>query len=252
MKKNKFKEKTHPLILKGICHRGLHNQIDTENGLNAFKNAINASMAIELDVHLTKDNKVVVFHDSTTQRVTKKEGIIEDLTLEEIKNNYRLLDGEQIPTLKEVLELVNEQVPIVLELKVYRKNYADLAKYVKEELKIIKDKRNITLISFDPRVLIRFKKEGYLRLLLVTLAPKYKWIYHLRFLFEGVDLEYGFLKQKRVQKYYKNHFVNVWTIENKEVFDACLEYADTITFQHMDEKYVKEKLSIKNNLKSER
>ncbi|MGN1295396.1 MAG: glycerophosphodiester phosphodiesterase [Bacilli bacterium] len=248
MKKNKYKSLTHPLILQGICHRGLHNQVDTENGINAFKNALNASMAIELDVHLTKDNELVVFHDSSTLRITKKEGIIEDLTLEEIKNNYRLADNETIPTLKEVLELVNEQVPIVLELKVFRKNYVLLSKRVKEELKIIKDKRNITIISFDPRALVRFKKEGYLRLLLVTEEKKYRWIYHLRHLFEGVDLEYSFLKQKKVQRYCKNHFVNVWTVDNKEVFDKCLPYVDTITFQHMDEQYVKTELSKKNKI----
>ena len=84
MKKNKYKSLTHPLILQGICHRGLHNSNDSENGIKAFKNALNAKMAIELDVHLTKDNELVVFHDSSTLRMTSKEGIIEDLTLEEI------------------------------------------------------------------------------------------------------------------------------------------------------------------------
>ena len=248
MKKNKYKSLTHPLILQGICHRGLHNSNDSENGIKAFKNALNAKMAIELDVHLTKDNELVVFHDSSTLRMTNKEGIIEDLTLEEIKTNYRLKDNEEIPTLKEVLALVNEQVPIVLELKVFRKNYVPLSQKVKEELKVIKDKRNITLISFDPRALIRFKKEGFLRLLLVTQEKKYRWIYHLRHLFEGVDLEYGFLKEKRVQRYCKHHFVNVWTVESKEVFDECLPYVDTLTFQHMNEEYVKNELSKKNNV----
>ena len=96
--------------------------------------------------------------------------------------------------------------------------------------------------------MIRFKKEGFLRLLLVTQEKKYRWIYHLRHLFEGVDLEYGFLKEKRVQRYCKHHFVNVWTVENKEVFDECLPYVDTLTFQYMNEEYVKNELSKKNRI----
>ena len=52
MNKNKLISKINPLFLKGIAHRGLHNNKYTENGLNAFKNALDYNVAIELDVHL--------------------------------------------------------------------------------------------------------------------------------------------------------------------------------------------------------
>lgn len=249
MKKEKVLNNINPLFLKGICHRGLHNDIYTENGLNAFENALNHNMAIELDVHLTKDNQIVVIHDSELKRVTGKEGIVENLTLNEL-NEYKLLDGEKIPTLQEVFSLIQEKIPIVIELKVYNKNYKSLAKKVKEELKTIKDKKNIILISFDPRALLPFWDLGYIRQLLVANDGKHEYTYAFRHLFEGVDLQYTFLKHKKYQKYCKKHFSNVWTIENEEIVDLSLPYVDTITFQLMDHEYVKDKLTKKNNLKN--
>ena len=242
MNKNKVLKKINPLFLKGICHRGLHNKLFIENSLSAFKNAMNHHMAFELDVHLTKDNNLAVIHDSTLSRVTGKEGIVEDLTVKELKDNYPLLNGEVIPSLEEVFSLVNEEVPIVVELKVYRKNYKALSNRVKEALKMIKDKKNIIIISFDPRALFKFRNSGFIRQLLVTVEKKYRYVYHFRHFFEGVDLEYKFLEEKRVRKYCKKHFSNVWTIDTKELFDKVKKDVDTVTFQFIDEEYVKSNL----------
>ena len=59
MKKEKVLKKINPLFLKGICHRGLHNDKFIENGMLAFKNALDNNMALELDIHLTKDNEFI-------------------------------------------------------------------------------------------------------------------------------------------------------------------------------------------------
>ncbi len=245
MKKQEAISRINPLFLEGICHRGLHNEEFTENGLKAFKNALDHHMAIELDVHLTKDNQLVVFHDSDLKRCTNKEGIIEDFTLAEIKENYRLLDGEEIPSLQEVFSLIQEQVPIVVELKVWKKNYKPLAQRVLEELKVIKDKKNIMLISFDPRALFPLKNSGFIRQLLVAHDGKHEYVYFFRHFFEGVDLEYTFLSRKKVQRYCKKHFTNIWTVEDAKVVDASLPYVDTITFQLMDHDYVRNRLKSK-------
>ena len=54
-----------------IAHRGIHNNKDIpENSIPAFKKALEKNLPIELDVHLTKDNVVVVFHDSIIKRMT--------------------------------------------------------------------------------------------------------------------------------------------------------------------------------------
>lgn len=245
MKKEELKKTLDPRFFYGICHRGYHNSVDIENGLRAFKNAIKNDMAIELDVHLTKDNKLVVIHDSSLLRVTGKEGIVEDLTLEELKNNYLLKDDEQIPSLQEVLSLINERVPLVIELKVYKRNYKALASKLKEELKNIKDKSKYMLISFDPRALLPFKKFGIVRQLLVAHDNKHEYVYHFRHFFEGVDLEYTFLNMKKVQRYSKKHIINIWTVEDKGIVTSSLPYVDTITFQHIDCNFVRDSLKNK-------
>lgn len=231
MKKTEVLARVNPLFLKGIAHRGLHNEEFTENGLKAFQNAVDHHVALELDVHLTTDNQLVVIHDSDLKRVTGKEGIVEEKSVKELKENYRLLDGEEIPTFQEVLSLVHEQVPMVVEMKVYNKNYTPLAARLKEELKGVKDKKNYMIISFDPRALWKMKNEGYVRQLLVCVA--HEWTYCFRSTVESLDLEYTMVQEKRVQKYQKKHLVNVWTIETEEQLNASLPYCDTVTFQKL-------------------
>ncbi len=233
MNKQKVISTINPKILSGVAHRGLHNKDVAENSLKAFQLAISCGVAIELDVHLCKDNELIVIHDEDLKRLTHKEGIVEHLTSLEL-SQYKLFDGQKIPTLNEVLDLVNEQVPLLIELKVYEGNYKALSKKVCETLsKRIKDKKNYVLISFDPRSLWPTKKLGLNRLLLVSHTHKY--VYTLfKHTVEGVDLEDVLLKTKRFQRYYKKHFINCWTIENEEQISKVLPYVDTITFQYID------------------
>ena len=240
MKKAKALSRINPVFLNGIAHRGLHNEKFTENGLKAFQNAIDHGVAFEFDIHLTKDKQLVVCHDESLKRTTGKEGIIEDLTLKEIKDNYRLLDGGEIPTLQEVYDLNKERVPMVIELKVFRKNYKELAETFRQTLGNIKDKKNALIISFDPRSLWPLKHEGFIRSLLVIKSDEYTWFF--RHTVESVDLDMNLFEEKRVKRYAKNHFTNVWTIDNEEKLNKYAPLADTVTFQFIDPKLVKEKL----------
>ena len=115
--------KRHPdlEILKGahIAHRGLHDLSENtpENSLPAFDAAAKQGYIIENDIHITADGEVVVFHDDNVARMCGAEGIIEQMTLAELKA-LRLLDTDlQIPTLKECLELVDGRVPLLIEFK---------------------------------------------------------------------------------------------------------------------------------------
>ena len=105
------------VVERCIAHRGLHNNNFPENSLGAFENAIKNSYPIELDVHLIADGTLAVFHDDTLARVCGKDGYVKNLTKSELKN-YKLLGTEYcIPTLDEVLNLVNGQVPLLIEIK---------------------------------------------------------------------------------------------------------------------------------------
>jgi glycerophosphoryl diester phosphodiesterase len=109
-----------PLV---IAHRGYRAKYP-ENTLIAFEAAIDAGAdMIELDVLLTKDRKVVVIHDESLDRTTNGQGMVSDHTLLEIKAldagtwfDARFM-GERLPTLEEVLEMVDRRVPINIEIK---------------------------------------------------------------------------------------------------------------------------------------
>ncbi len=102
-----------------IAHRGLHDLADNtpENSLPAFQAAIDNGYAIEIDIHLTADGEVVVFHDDDLQRVCGVAGRIEDKTLAELKELRLCGTEESIPTLRECLKLIDGQVPLLIEFK---------------------------------------------------------------------------------------------------------------------------------------
>lgn len=241
MKKSKLIKKIDKRFLLGIAHRGLHDEVSTENGLDAFKKAIDKNTAFELDVHLSKDGKLIVCHDDNLVRTTSKEGVIEELTLKEIKENYRLLDGEEVPTLQEVLSLNDERVPLVIELKTYKNNNKALAKALQNELKDIKDKSKFFIISFDPRSLYHFGRKGIMRGLLIT--HEHEWVFKLRHLFESLDVEDRLTHLEKYRRYQKKHFVNVWTIEDKDNLASVKDYVDTITYQYMEPDFIKKELT---------
>ncbi|MFR8547160.1 MAG: glycerophosphodiester phosphodiesterase [Lachnospiraceae bacterium] len=104
---------------KFYAHRGLHDRKAgiPENTMAAFRRAVEQGFGIELDVQLTRDGEVVVFHDFDLKRICSVEGEVSDFTYKELR--ALSVDGtsEHIPKLSEVLEMVNGRVPLLVELK---------------------------------------------------------------------------------------------------------------------------------------
>lgn len=104
---------------KLLAHRGLHDAEKgiPENSLAAFEAACQAGYGMELDVQLTKDDQLVVFHDDNVQRMTGVDGNIQEMTLEELRSLKLLGTAEGIPTFREVLDLVAGRGALLVELK---------------------------------------------------------------------------------------------------------------------------------------
>ena len=103
------------MILKG-GHRGARGY-EPENTLLSFQKALDLKVdIIELDVHCSKDKKLVVIHDESVDRTTDKVGLVKSFTLEDLKK-LKLDKNQQIPTLQEVLDLVNKKVMVNIEIK---------------------------------------------------------------------------------------------------------------------------------------
>jgi glycerophosphoryl diester phosphodiesterase len=128
-----------------------------ENSPEAFRQAIDHGYGIQMDVRLTRDGVPVVFADSRVERMTGGRGSVENSTIEELRE-LTLGDGlETIPTLEEVLDLVDGQVPVLLDLRVDHNNADALADQVCE---VVDTYDGIFAIeSTDPRVLVWFRKQ---------------------------------------------------------------------------------------------
>ena len=85
------------LLSTPVAHRGLHNAELPENSIGAFENAIEHGFPIEMDLHITDDGELVVFHDSSLGRMTGKDGFVENSSSAMLKE-LRLVNGEKKPT----------------------------------------------------------------------------------------------------------------------------------------------------------
>lgn len=101
-----------------IAHRGLWRADKPENSLAAFDAAAKAGYGIELDVQLSADGEVMVFHDDRLERLTEGHGRLCDHPAERLKALKLGGTSELMPTLDEVLAVVAGRLLVVVELKV--------------------------------------------------------------------------------------------------------------------------------------
>lgn len=107
------------LTARPIAHRALHDRSKgrIENTIAAVTAAIDRRFSIEVDLQLTADEQIVVFHDDTLDRLTETTGRVERLNLSAIRAARLRDSNDRIPTLDELLEEVAGRVPLVIELK---------------------------------------------------------------------------------------------------------------------------------------
>lgn len=133
------------------AHRGLHGDGVPENSLAGAEGAIAAGMGIECDIQRSRDGAPMVFHDWDLARLTGEQGATADRDAVELAE-LKYVDSDHGPaTLEQLLALINEQVPLLVEIKskpgydvetTCRMVAAKLADYSGEH----------AVMSFDPRV----------------------------------------------------------------------------------------------------
>lgn len=142
-----------------IAHRGLHDNSGPapENSMAAFKLAVEKGYGIEFDVHITRDEQLVIIHDHQIDRIMGGTGKVEDMSLKELRGYYLLHSKEKAPTLWQLLQYVQGRVPLIVELKAERDQKVDkLCEAVAFELDAYE---GLTCVeSFHPGVVRWFKK----------------------------------------------------------------------------------------------
>ena len=234
------------LVERFIAHRGLHDEHNPENSLGAFQNAIDNDHPIELDVHLISDGTVVVFHDSTLSRLTGKDGYLKNLTKNDLKN-YNLMGTEYtIPTLQEVLELVDGKVPLLIEIK----NLDKVGELESATYKLLKDyKGEYAVQSFNPFSMqwfynnapdvLRGQLSSYFKGEKLSFFKKFalkrmllnKKISHPNFIsYDHKNIPNRFVKRN------KNLPLIVWVITKQEDYLRVVKHCDNIIFENFEPK----------------
>ena len=143
-----------------FAHRGLHDPRRgvVENTLQAFGAACESGYGMELDIQFSSDFEVVVFHDDTLARLAGDARRVDECTLAELKA-FQLngVPDAHIPTLREVLDLVNGATPLLIELKSGKNN----ARLCRALVDMLGDYRGEYVVeSFNPLIVGWFRRNA--------------------------------------------------------------------------------------------
>lgn len=234
------------------AHRGLHNDACPENSLPAFEQAIRQGYAIEIDVQLTKDGHVIVFHDTDLARMTGINAKVKHLTLKEIRQHTLNGTDVPIPTLQEVLHLVDGRTPLLIELKnmgragmLERQVYLDTLDY--KGLYAVQSFSPLSLRWFKNNaphicrgqlscdfarnlegISSRFKRFFLAKLLYLLQRLKLNLLCRPNFIsYEFGKVHAGFLRKLR----HKGTPILAWTVRNEEQLKQALPYTDSVIFE---------------------
>lgn len=220
------------------AHRGLHGEGVPENSMEAFRRAKNAGYGVELDVHLLADGNLAVIHDARLNRTTGQNGIVEDLVTLQLDHYHLEGTTETIPQFGEVLELFKGEVPLIVELKCERNNYAALCAAACKMLDGYDGP--FCMESFDPRCIrwLRRNRPDIIRGQLTEnyfASPSSKLPWYLKFVLKNQMLNFLTLPDFVAYKFKdRKTFSNLlcrklwgvqgvaWTLKDPQEYDTAL------------------------------
>lgn len=234
---------------KLVAHRGLHSKELSipENSIAAFKNAVNEKFDIELDVQLSKDKHVVVFHDENLKRMTGVDKKLSELTLSELKKLRLSNTNECIPTLAEALKAVKGRVGIMIELKNYDPLIGVLEKAVYCTIKNYQG--YIAVISFNPlrlrwflknaptidrgQLVKHFKSDKLLNTDIIRNTSMKPQVYNLicKPDFVSIDLRCVSLDKIMTAYDFDNEIVT-WTARSTDTLEEATKFSKSVVFEN--------------------
>ena len=209
-----------------IAHRGIYNNITIyENTIESIMYAVKNNLSVEIDVRLTVDNEVVVFHDEDASRMLKLKDNINSLTYEELE----YLSPYHIPTLNEVLKCVDSKVPIVIEVK-------EDNKIIRNKLiEILNDyKGNYVIQSFIYDIVKFFRKKNYIVGLLVGDKK------NIKYLTKNIDVDFLNIKYDAVDKISlnilkKKYYLIGYTLKTRNDVEEYIKVFNNLVIDNIEE-----------------
>ncbi len=250
---------TNTHYVERVAHRG-GAALAPENTMAAFRNALTLPIdAVELDVQMSCDGHLIVFHDNTVDRLTNGTGNILDLDFAYLRSLNAAAhfpgggpEPQQIPTLREVLELVKGHLDVYIEIKRSKRDgvygsYAGIAEAVVQEVRATDMVDHVLIISFDWSQLPRVK-ELEPRIRTGALVDKSMWKYGekdaletlmqqvLALGCEWINLDRTLFTDVLLHSAHENGFkLGVWTVNTLEAMQRFADAGvDSITSDQPD------------------
>lgn len=234
------------LTAQPFAHRGLHGLGVPENSRAAARAAVEQGFGIELDTILTQDREAMVFHDDLLDRLTHATGPAEALTAAQLAA-LPLRDGEEnIPSLRDILDVVQGRVPLLIEVKAPRDSATPVAHRCQPVRRALEGYTGpFAVMSFHPDVghWFRLHAPDIIRGLVITEQKEKNWwqrlqgrifrrfaIRHARpdFLALNIrDLPSGTSKRMRA----KGMPILTWTVKTPADEHIAIDHADEMIFE---------------------
>lgn len=229
------------IVKKQIAHRGLHDNVSEENSLSAFEKAIQSGYAIEMDVQMTSDGTLVVFHDNDLRRMTGIVGDIRETKYEHIKDAKLGSSDEKIPTFDEFLDFIDGRTPLLIEVKTHA-NVGIAEQKIIDRLR--KYKGEFALQSFNPYIVKYFAEHApeFIRGQLASdfkndTMPYYQKILLKNLFFirsnksQFVSYDVEAICRPQIKRIKKRMPVIMWTVRSQNQIDQLKDYHDNIIFE---------------------
>ena len=247
-------EKKHRFLIKRpFAHRGYHSRCligskksIPENSLGALRLAIENNLSIEMDIHLTKDLEIIVFHDFFLGRLTTKTGFVFSKDSNYIKQ-AKLSNNESVPTIEDALNLIDGRVPILLEIK--------FSKHLKKNLEVftrVLEKKlegyngDVALMSFSLDIIKYIRKRNLFGRIPLGLTTSFPTIESLDNKIKNNKIENEIISNRlhfisqnwkginnsRIKRLKKLGIAILsWTITSEEIERSLEGLVDNITFE---------------------
>ena len=208
-----------------IAHRGIYNNITIyENSLEAIMYAVKNNLCVEVDIRLTLDNKIIVFHDEDASRMLKIKDKVNTLTKEEIDyySHYN------IPTLKEVLDYINGKVPIIIDVK-------EDNKILRTELINILNnyKGKFVIQSFLSDAIKFYKKKNFIVGLLI-------YENNIKFLDKNLEVDfynikYDLIDRKKINLLKQKYYIIGYTLRTRKDVEYYIGVYNNLVIDNIEE-----------------
>ena len=201
-----------------------------ENSRHAFLAAIEAGAGIECDVRMTADERLVVFHDGDAMRLCGGDQVIAESTLADL-GGLRV-GGAPIPTLDELLALVADRVPLLVEVKIDRRSW----RYGPALVRALGHYRGrVGVMSFDPRLSrwLKVNAPTVRRGLVIAdrLSPLRRWVAMALADPQFVAVDVAALGKPWVAAVRRRVPVYSWTIRGRDQRMVAASFADALIWE---------------------